>query len=340
MKAAMVAAMVLLGAAACTSPAPERTTALATPTPVRTSTSAFATTDPQAKVVRIPSVGERPWVVGTLPDGRPLVGRGRHRFQPGRVDILDPATGRSSLLVQDAPDTESFTVLAAADGSYVARLLGNDEPGGWELEVIDLRTGRARTVVDTWQESAWQCGNGWDYPRDLQLHQGLLYFSRCVTTGTGDVGVFRIDPGHGTPGLWRRGLYDLTWQSDGFLARSPVVSGDAFTGSLARFAPDGTRRGLPVLAAYLQPEDVDNLHRLEYADGTAAVLSPRAKGVSTQSHFAVWREGQAAWLLDVRTRTATRLPGRRITEAFFPSPGFLQWHADDDDHAVDLRTLH
>ncbi|MEV0752448.1 hypothetical protein [Streptosporangium sp. NPDC050280] len=283
-------------------------------------------------------------VVGALPDGRFIVRR-FSRYLPylDHVDILDPATGRSTLLQRK--DRESYTAAAAAHGTRVVKVLGNDEPGGWILEVTDMRTGLTRQMLNTWGVPGGHCGTGWRYPVDLQFHRGELYFSRCVTGATGDVGVYRMGPGDRTPRLWLRGLYDIAWEGDTFLARSPVVADSSdpeeFTGSPpARYGPDGARRDAPDPTSYIARVGRD-WNSLEYNDGTVIGLSAGAKnvGISRYGRFAAWREGGAGWLLDARTRTAVRLPGRKTDKVSISNARYLQWKTADGYHVLDLATL-
>jgi hypothetical protein len=284
-------------------------------------------------------------VVGTLPDGR-LIVRKSSRNLPylDHVDVFDPATGRSTLLQRT--ERESYTAAAAAHGTRVVKLLGNNEPGGWILEVTDLHTGLTREVMNAWSTPAGYCGRSWPYPVDLRFHRGELYFSACVSGNAGDVGVYRMGPGDKTPRLWRKGLYDIAWEGDAFLAKTPVLAPDSadpgdFTGSPARYGPDGTRRGAPDPASYIARVD-ENQDRLEYGDGTAAGIGPRARDVAVSRHgrFAAWREGGTGWLLDARTRTAVRLPGRAaVEEVGISHAGYLQWRAADAYNVLDLAAL-
>ncbi|MBG0824766.1 hypothetical protein HS048_29105 [Planomonospora sp. ID91781] len=316
------------------------------PAPVRRAETPFARAHPRARVLRIPAGDTMARdVVGTLPDGRLIVRKSSRRLPYlDHVDLFDPATGRSALL-QRTTERESYTAAAAAHGTRVVKLLGNDEPGGWILEATDLRTGLTREVMNTWGGPAGYCGRGWPYPVDLVFHRGDLYFSACVSGDAGDVGVYRMGPGDEIPRLWRRGLYDIVWEGDAFLAKSPVLTPDSadpgdFTGSPARYGPDGTRRGVPDPASYIVRVDEDR-DLLEYGDGTAAGIGPRARGVAVSRHgrFAVWREGGTGWLLDARTRTAVRLPGRAVEEVGISHAGYLQWRTAGVCNVVDLAVL-
>ncbi|MEU8205473.1 hypothetical protein [Streptosporangium sp. NPDC049046] len=315
------------------------------PPPVLKAETPFARVYRRARILWIPTKDTMSRsVVGALPDGR-LIVRRFSRYLPylDHVDILDPATGRSTLLQRK--NRESYTVAAAAHGTRVVKVLGNDEPGGWILEVTDMRTGLTRQMLNTWGVPGGHCGTGWRYPVDLQFHRGELYFSRCVTGATGDVGVYRMGPGDRTPRLWLRGLYDIVWEGDTFLARSPVVADSSdpgeFTGSPpARHGLDGAGRGAPDPASYIARVG-RNRDSLEYDDGTIAGLSPNARniGISRHGRFAAWREGGAGWLLDARTRTAVRLPGRETDEVRISNARYLQWKTADGYHVLDLATL-
>ncbi|MEU0478388.1 hypothetical protein ABZ260_04270 [Streptosporangium sp. NPDC006013] len=80
---------------------------------------------------------------------------------------------------------------------------------------------------------------------------------------------------------------------------------------------------------------------MEYGDGTVAGLSPRAKNVDVSRHgrFAAWREGGAGWLLDARTRTAVRLPGRETDKVSISNARYLHWKTADGYHVLDLAAL-
>ncbi|MEU6412193.1 hypothetical protein [Microbispora sp. NPDC046933] len=284
-------------------------------------------------------------VIGAMPDGR-LIVRTFSRYLHGDVRVLDPVTGRSTPLRSHEEDVESYSTTAAAYGTRVVRLLENDEPGGWILEATDLRTGLIREVMNTWGAQVWNCGTGWEYPADLQFHRGELYFSWCVTSAPGDVGVYRMGPGDTAPRLWLRGRYDIAWEDDTFLARSPVLVPDPpdpgeFTGSPpSRYDADGARRGALDPASYIARVDREN-DRLEYGDGSVAGLSPRARDVVVSRHgrFAAWREDGTGWLLDARTRVAVRLPGTVTGEVSISNAGYLQWRTADGYYVLDLAAL-
>ncbi|WP_344981045.1 hypothetical protein [Streptosporangium fragile] len=315
------------------------------PSPIRKAETPFARTYPRTKILWIPAKDTMSRsVVGVLPDGRLLV-RKFSRYLPylDHVDIFDPVTGRST--VWHHKEEESYTTTAAAHDTRVVRLIENDEPGGWILEATDMRTGLTREVMNTWGGPGWYCGNAWQYPIDLQFHRGELYFSRCVTGAAGDVGVYRMGPGDEIPRLWLRGLYDILWEGDTFLARSPVVANSSDPGEFtdsppARYGPDGARRGAPDPASHIAQVNTDR-DRLEYGDGTAAGMSPRAKNVDISRHgrFAAWREGGVGWLLDARTRVAVRLPGQATDEVSISNAGYLHWKTAGGYNVLDLATL-